>query len=325
MMKMAGLSLIAANFLNHPHFAHSYQIFYRGFTEKAFDNHHSLKNKYLFAGIGVPVILTTFFVYCMTSSNFKLLGFAGNAMSFLVGWHYVKQGYGMLMVSAVLKRNFFNDRDKQVLLFNAYFVWLFSWALTNNIIAEMTMWGIEYYVIALPEWFLWLLAVPLAVTTLWSCRIFISGCLANYKNYPINGVISYLTSLYIWLIVVNIHPVLILIIPAFHSLQYLVVVWRYEINRTSDVIVHEKGSDEIDQKTLVAKVGAIILLSVVFGFLGFWVLPVALEIFISYEKVSPSLKAFFFIFWIFINIHHYFIDNVIWKKENTDVSKYLFS
>jgi len=30
-------------------------------------------------------------------------------------------------------------------------------------------------------------------------------------------------------------------------------------------------------------------------------------------------------FWVFINIHHYFIDNVIWRRENTDVSKYLFS
>ena len=33
---------------------------------------------------------------------------------------------------------------------------------------------------------------------------------------------------------------------------------------------------------------------------------------------------FLFVFWIFINVHHYFLDNVMWRRENPDTKKYLF-
>ena len=71
-------------------------------------------------------------------------------MGFFVGWHYVKQGYGMLMVDAVLKRKFFSDQDKKVLLFNGYAVWLFAWLQTNVVITERQFWGLEYYTFAVP-------------------------------------------------------------------------------------------------------------------------------------------------------------------------------
>ena len=34
---VAATMLVLANFINHPHFAHSYQIFYRGFLQKILD------------------------------------------------------------------------------------------------------------------------------------------------------------------------------------------------------------------------------------------------------------------------------------------------
>ena len=33
---------------------------------------------------------------------------------------------------------------------------------------------------------------------------------------------------------------------------------------------------------------------------------------------------FFFMVWGMINIHHYFMDSVTWRKENKDVGRYLF-
>ena len=33
---------------------------------------------------------------------------------------------------------------------------------------------------------------------------------------------------------------------------------------------------------------------------------------------------FLFIGWTFINIHHYFIDNVIWRRDNPEARRYLF-
>ena len=38
---------------------------------------------------------------------------------------------------------------------------------------------------------------------------------------------------------------------------------------------------------------------------------------------GPAVFVFIFVMWI--NIHHYFIDNVIWRRDNEDVRKYLFA
>ncbi|MFM5893665.1 MAG: hypothetical protein ACKOQM_04445, partial [Novosphingobium sp.] len=51
------LTVVISHWVNHPHFAHSYQIFYRGFRSKAFGTLLGpvMRARYLFAGIAVPV------------------------------------------------------------------------------------------------------------------------------------------------------------------------------------------------------------------------------------------------------------------------------
>ncbi|TIM61068.1 MAG: hypothetical protein E5Y58_33240, partial [Mesorhizobium sp.] len=90
--------LLLAHLINHPHFAHSYQLFYRNFGRKVRGDGYdkNLQVRYIFAGIVVPLIMGGFFAYGSIAGNARLLGYAGNAMAFFVGWHYVKQGYGML-------------------------------------------------------------------------------------------------------------------------------------------------------------------------------------------------------------------------------------
>ncbi|MDE2639165.1 MAG: hypothetical protein OXI03_01135, partial [Chloroflexota bacterium] len=113
---LAGAMLFLAHFVNHPHFAHSYQIFYRGFLRKAFGREAplparegagaraepastpaSLATRYRFAGILVPMVLVVFFAAALAEGSVALLGLAANVMFFTVGWHYGKQGYGILM------------------------------------------------------------------------------------------------------------------------------------------------------------------------------------------------------------------------------------
>ena len=309
--------LILANFINHPHFAHSYHIFYRDFKAKAYDKDFPLRQKYIFAGIGVPVMLLSFFLYCFAAQNYQALGLAGNVMVFFVGWHYVKQGYGILMVSSVLKRRFFNEKEKSLLLFNAYFVWILSWVWTNEILAERSRWGVDYYVWNMPDWAMWLTAVLMLISSL---LVVIMLFKKGVDGLPINGVVAYITSLYIWLIVVHIHPALLLIVPAFHSLQYLVVVWRYEINRTEASYTQGNDATISVKRRLIG----FWLMGLIFGGLGFWLLPILMDLSVSAHIPDLVNTGFLFIFWVFINIHHYFIDNVIWKKENVDVGKYLF-
>jgi hypothetical protein len=327
---VAATTLIISNFINYPHFAHSYQIFYRNFWRKAFGSEYSLplRTRYIIAGLVVPGALIWFFVVSGLRGDAKLLAYAGNAMFFFVGWHYVKQGYGMLMLDAALKRQYFNNTDKKVLLANSYAIWILSWLNINAALAKRELFGLNSYSFHVPQLlltFMTALAIAIGFATLW---IFARRWKANGGTLPLNGIMAYLVTLYSWQLFARVHPLWMFIIPALHSLQYLAVVWRYETN-------YEKQRKEaavfpsiwILNKCLGTmyrvRVAAFILLGCILGFSGFLAIPLLLESSVRYDQNVFGTALFLFVFFVFINVHHYFLDNVMWRRENADM-RYLF-
>ncbi|MEX1317921.1 MAG: hypothetical protein AB1Z22_12465, partial [Synechococcaceae cyanobacterium] len=61
------------------------------------------------------------------------------------------------------------------------------------------------------------------------------------------------------------------------------------------------------------------------GYLGFWTLPGWLDTHVDLPQQLFGHSLFLFSFWIFINIHHYFMDSVMWRRENHEVAQYLFN
>ena len=61
------------------------------------------------------------------------------------------------------------------------------------------------------------------------------------------------------------------------------------------------------------------------GLLGFWIVPMMLGAVVPYDHGEYGDRLFFFILIIFINIHHYFIDNAMWRKENPHTLPHLFA
>src|SRR6185295_13907639 len=63
--QQAVLVAVLMTLINQPHFAHSYQIFYRNFRAKAFGSEYprALRLRYLNAGIVVPVLLIGFLAF----------------------------------------------------------------------------------------------------------------------------------------------------------------------------------------------------------------------------------------------------------------------
>lgn len=316
------VAALVANFVNHPHFAHSYQIFYRGFRNKAWGDQYPawLRRRYIVAGIVVPILLTGFFVAGYFSGNARVLGFGVNAMTFFVGWHYVKQGYGMLMVDAALKRRFFDEREKKVLLVNAYACWIASWLGLNWAAGESQYWGLPNVAIPIPDALFYAGIAAAAVTTLALIYI-LARKTAGGKRPPVNGTVAYLTSIYAWLLFARINPLFILVIPAFHSLQYLLVVWRFQINRERGLAGVSAGFT----RAMALRLARFAIAGLVLGFAGFWFLPSMLDKAAAYDREVFGAAMFLFVFWIFINVHHYFLDNVMWRRENPDTKKYLFT
>ncbi|RWB19666.1 MAG: hypothetical protein EOQ40_19340 [Mesorhizobium sp.] len=327
---VAATMVIVAYLVNYPHFAHSYQIFYRNFGRKVSGNGYdrSLQLRYIFAGIVVPVIMGAFFAYGAATANTRLLGYAANAMFFFVGWHYVKQGYGMLMVDAVLKRKFFGDRDKKVLLVNSYAVWILAWLQTNMAVTQGKYYGLEYYTFAAPSWIANIALLAAVASTAATVLMLVNRWRKNGRALPYNGIVAYVASLYLWILIARINPLWLLVVPALHSLQYLAVVWRYQTNVERDVADAARNPEP----KILSVLGPLYRLRVLgfivgggaLGYLGFWLIPFALTALIPYDKQVLGSSLFFFIVLVFINVHHYFLDNVMWRRGNPEVSKYLF-
>ena len=86
---------------------------------------------------------------------------------------------------------------------------------------------------------------------------------------------------------------------------------------------HE-GEEEVFSRS-TQKVGLFFATGLLLGYLGFWGVPQFLDKFVPYDKAAFGGTMFLFVFWIFVNVHHYFLDNVMWRRENPDTRKYLFS
>ncbi|MEW6633328.1 MAG: hypothetical protein AB1440_20860 [Pseudomonadota bacterium] len=327
---LAATMVFVAYLVNYPHFAHSYQIFYRNFARKVSGDGYdrSLQLRYIFAGIVVPLIMGAFFVYGAATSNTHLLGFAANAMFFFVGWHYVKQGYGMLMVDAVLKRKFFDERDKKVLLVNSYAVWILAWLQTNTAVTQGQYYGLQYYTFAAPSWIVDLALLAAVASTATTILMLVNRWRRNGGALPYNGIVAYVASLYLWILIARINLLWLLVVPALHSLQYLAVVWRYQTNVERDVVDAEKDPEPKALSVLGPlyrlRVLGFIVGGAALGYLGFWLIPFVLTALIPYDKAVLGSSLFFFIVLIFINVHHYFLDNVMWRRGNPEVSRYLF-
>ncbi len=215
----------------------------------------------------------------------------------------------------MLKKRFFNATEKKILLVNAYICWAGSWMLVNVALSSVDFWGLKYFSFHIPQ----PLAMAAIIAALASGGVtlymLLRKALAGNKP-PLNGSVAYFTALYPWLLFAKFDPLFMLIIPAFHSLQYMVVVWRYKLNRERDLTIERAGR--------LRRLGGFAAIGLVLGFMGFWGLPIAMDNLVPYDNAIFGGSLFLFVFWIFINVHHYFLDNVMWRRENPDTGKYLF-
>jgi hypothetical protein len=237
----------------------------------------------------------------------------------------VKQGYGMLMVDAARRRSYFGNADKKILLVNSYACWILAWLLGNKAVAERDFFDLAYATFDIPVGLIWAAAMVLAVTTILSVLVLFRHGRAHRDGIPVNGIAAYVAALYPWLLMVR-EPVLGVFIPAMHSLQYLLIVWRYQLNLEQ---ARPDAGDALWTFGFAPTKGILrftgfVFLGTILGVLGFFVIPAVLVVTMPYDHGQYGDYLFFFILIIFINIHHYFIDNAMWRKENPYTLPHLF-
>lgn len=325
------MAVVIGQLVNNPHFMHSYQIFYDDFGAKAFGHAtpRGLRIRYIVAGIVVPAVMGLFFAYSIAAGDPAAVALGGNAMVFLVGWHYVKQGYGILIVESVMKRRFLNETEKTWFRYNGFAVWWFAWIYANITIHETNLYGLKYYSLGLPHWLAYVSAAVMAATTLTVIALTVRKGLRDGSQLPWNGLCAYVTASYVSLVALYIEPALLVPVPIYHSLQYNAVVWRYQINkqraRFGDAVGLSLFGGAVRLTRAALRVIRFVIAGMVAGALAFWVVPILLTAGMPYDREVFGGALFLFIFLIFINVHHFFLDNVMWRKENPDIKEHLFT
>lgn len=322
--------IMLSHFINNPHFMNSYQIFYSSFSQKiSLENIKSgLGLRYIFAGIIVPALIVSFFSYATTIGDPVLLGKSINAMLFFVGWHYVKQGYGILIVESVMKKAFFDNTEKYILRYNGIAAWLFSWVLANDEVASSDLYSLSFYTFDTPDWAFNLVAAIAAAMGAAAAGVLLRKKFLQGRSLPLNGILAYATSIYVWMFVSQIDVLMLIVVPVFHSLQYLAVVWRYKLNETEAVyepkgIVMFNGLLNLSRPRF--EFCKFVFIGIVLGACAFTVVPTLLDYYIQYNEELYGPTLFILLSTVFINIHHYFLDNVMWRKENPEIKKHLFT
>ena len=106
-----------------------------------------------------------------------------------------------------------------------------------------------------------------------------------------------------------------MVIPALHSLHDLTVVGRCELNR---------GTANPNRHILI-HVAVFAGLALLIGYIGFTGVPLVLTRYVSFRQEIFGPLVFYFVFSMFIHVHHYFLDYVIWRGENPETRAYLFA
>ncbi len=307
-------------FSNFPHFAYSYQLMYQNFPKKiSGEIDRPLRYRYILAGILVPAAMIAFFILGYLQNSTALLRNAVNVMFLTAGWHYAKQGFGILIVVSAYQKVFYALWERRILLANAHLLWIYAWIMFNTGSKEKNYLNIIFHTLGLPK----------VVESIFAALVGLSMValtVALYRKWrkesvfpPLNGITAYVASAYLWVILRFgmgfdnfIHPV-VMLIPFMHAVQYITIVLRMKEN--------EVARHHISRAAFVG----FVLMGILIGALIFNLVPRFFDRTLPYDRSIFGPTLFLFMFYIFINIHHYFIDNVIWRREGTEAKKFLFS
>jgi hypothetical protein len=143
------------------------------------------------------------------------------------------------------------------------------------------------------------------------------------KSLPLAALIGFLITVWSWTIYSSIDPLVQYVIPALHSIQYLYFVWLMKRNEARE----QEGPPSFGRPVAV-RLGVLALSALGLG----WFLFRGAPGFLDGALVSRPVRGaaldplgrtpFFATFFVVVNIHHYFMDYVIWRRDNSD-TRYL--
>ncbi len=304
----AGVQAWMLTAINMPHFLASYRLVY---GSKAMILRHK------WASIGVPAILLLWIAAAFVLSDWtQPLGIGlVTVSSIYLAWHYTGQVWGMMASFAYLGGTAFDARERTLIRtsLRIMLTWHVAWFLYTQL-RDPSRVQIVYQVASAAT----LVGFALGAWGLLRMRQ------RTGQNPPLLAVTAWL-AIFVWYAVMARDPKALFWVQIAHSIQYLVFPFRVEYNRASNITtVTKEAHDDSGRRPLVHMLMyALLLLGA--SVLVAQVVPKALMGVIGNVFGEEPANAAPILILMFINIHHYFTDGVLWKISNPEVRRDLFA
>lgn len=315
----------AALVINNPHFAVTYLLFYKDVRNRALGRVFTpmQRVRYVVAGLLVPLALLAWAGGAIATGSARAMGFMIQLMFFLVGWHYVKQGFGILTVLSARRGFLFNALERKAVLLHCFAGWAYAWASPADPGRELQEKGVIYTSLAHPPGLEQVTRVAFLLSALALIGVLVRRWRSEGRLPPLVPLTGFLVTIWLWTVYSSLDPLMVYVIPALHSIQYLYMVWLLKRNEAREA----EGPPHFGRPTAL-RLGILAASAIGLGWVLFRGAPAFLD-----GTLVPSLGAeeataglgetpYFAALYVFVNIHHYFMDYVIWRRENPD-TRYL--
>jgi hypothetical protein len=314
----------AAFVVNDPHFAVTYILFYKEGISRALSRTIDPRQRarYVVAGIVVPLAMGVWAIAALATKSAASLGLMIQLMFFLVGWHYVKQGFGVMTVLAARRGVRFERYERAALLAHCFAGWAYAWASPADAGTEVEEKGVVYMTIAHPLWLDRLTHGVFLATAVVLFAVLVRKWRRDGRLPIATPLTALLASIWSWSIYSSIDPLVVYVIPALHSVQYLYFVWLLKNGEA----LEREGPPWFETSARV-RVGVLAVSALGLGWVLFHGAPAALDDILVPRRArlsSPMLgpTPYFAAIYTFVNVHHFFMDYVIWRRDNPE-TRYL--
>jgi hypothetical protein len=297
----AGTQAWLATMINMPHFMASYRIVYRS-------REMILRHKW--ASIYVPAILLAYLLAAIWEAQYSqtLVIILITVSSAYLAWHYTGQVWGMMASFAYLDGITFEKSEGFLIRtsLRILLVWHLTWFLFTQL---------RNHDAVRPAYLL--VSAGTAVAFVLGLIGLIRMHRRTGKLPPLRALVAWL-AIFAWYAMMARDPKALFWVQIAHAIQYLSFPIRVEINRTKAISARDVA--RVGRHMAVYGVG---LLAV--SYLMAQVVPASAMGAIGNIFGEEPGKAAPILILMFINIHHYFTDGVVWKISNPEVRRELFA
>lgn len=304
----AGAQAWVAASINMPHFLASYRLVY---SSRAMVLEHK------WASLGIPALLFAYIVVAILLVEWtQVLGIGlVTIASVYLAWHYTGQVWGMMASFAWLGGTGFDNTERRLIRtsLRIMLTWHLAWFLYTQL-RDPSRVEIVYQVASAAT----MVAFGLGAWGLLKMRR------RTGANPPLLAITAWL-AIFVWYAVMARDPKALFWVQMAHAIQYLSFPIRVEFNRANGAgtVVRDREHSTSGRAILHMVAYGVLLLGI--SLLVAQVMPVALMGVIGSVFGEVPARAAPILILMFINIHHFFTDGVLWKISNPAVRKDLFA